>query len=203
MSTIRPSWPSADLWKRVQSADGLSDESVCPTCGCPAITHFRDALIGALFCPVVTSDAERAKLWAMVQLTSKYARAPLAGRSFLPLQGNPPVEATTLAKEVTAQIETARNSCPDFDELRPWLVQIIGRSPGISFEDAVPVARAARDMRAARVQEEADATRREIRALALRQKARATKLAEREARQAKLRAAKMSPVQPRRYDLED
>jgi len=136
MSTIRPTWPSADLWRRVQQNE-LRDESACPACRCPAVTHQRDALIGALFCPAVQTDQDRARMWAMLDTTAKYAGSAKSLNKRAP--GNDAIARAAAEEQLVIEAEA------DVDELRPWLISILSRNPGGPLQEALAAARIARD----------------------------------------------------------
>jgi hypothetical protein len=135
-TTQRASWPSADLWKRVQN-NTLAEDSPCPACELPAVVHFRDQSIGALFCPEANSPEEKAKLWAMVRSTEKYKGIIASTRA----GGPSPVTLASLQDATRAEVDRTRERNPDYDMLRPWVIQILARSPEIALQDAVDQAR--------------------------------------------------------------
>ena len=148
MSVIRPSWPSTDLWKRLATGQ-IADDTPCPNCECPAITHQRDANVGALFCPVANTKDDKAKLWAMVRMTDKYQNyeVPKDDGGFgwmrsktrlpFPVQGIDAADLETFNKEV----DQAKELYPDFNELRPWLIPLVSQNPDVGLLELCVIAK--------------------------------------------------------------
>ena len=142
----RSSWPSGDLWRRL-AAGTLGENAECPACRCPAATHLRDPIAAQFYCPMQPEELarpggeqQRRKLWDMAKKTG----AGMDPRSAAMMNGQ---FLEAMRGRAALEIETLKSQYPDFDDLRPIIVRIIGQYPNIDVDEAVSKAREIREGR--------------------------------------------------------